>query len=241
MVERQAPIPMYYQIRSRLLEAIENGQLKAGDRVPSERELTERFGVSRMTARQAVSELETQGYLYRIQGKGTFVAAPKLDQPLVGLTSFSEDMRRRGMVPGARVLAAELQPAGVLVARTLGLNETAQVLRVERLRLADGEPMALETAYVPADRCPGLLDLTLEDQSLYAILRAHFGLHLVRAAQRLEAVAANAYEAGVLHVHEGTPLLLLERVSRDEADTPVEYVRSLYRGDRYRFVTELLG
>jgi GntR family transcriptional regulator len=240
-LDRQLPIPLYYQIRSRLLETIENGQLQPGDRVPSERELTERFGVSRMTARQAVSELETQGYLYRIQGKGTFVSAPKLDQPLLGLTSFSEDMRSRGLEPGAMVLGAQEVPAGARVARELCVVETAPVYRVERLRLAGGEPMALETAFVSAARCRGLLDVSLEHESLYAVLRERFGLHLVRAAQRLEAVAANPYEAELLHVHEGTPLLLLERVSRDQADTPAEYVRSLYRGDRYRFVTELLG
>ncbi|HLN61656.1 MAG TPA: GntR family transcriptional regulator [Symbiobacteriaceae bacterium] len=240
-MDRQVPIPLYYQIRSRVLESIESGQLKPGDRVPSERELTERFGVSRMTARQAVSELENQGYLYRIQGKGTYVAAPKLDQPLVGLTSFSQDMRRRGLEPGALVLSAHERPAGALVGRSLGLTETTPVYQVERLRLAGGEPMALETACLPVDLCPGLLETNLEHRSLYEVLRERFGLHLLKAAQRLEAVAASAREADLLRVHEGTPLLMLERVSRDASDLPVEYVRSLYRGDRYRFVTELMG
>ena len=236
---KDAPIPLYYQIKTRLLESIETGQLKPGDRVPSERELTTHFNVSRMTARQALTELENQGYLYRLQGKGTFVATPKLDQPLAGLTSFTEDMRRRGLEPGAQVLSAEEVPAGRKAARALGLSETALVFRLERLRLAGGDPMALEIAHVPAALVPGLAEEGALERSLYGLLRERYGIHLVRATQSLEAVAANEYEAQVLHVKEGTPLLLLERVSRDEQDRPVEFVRSLYRGDRYRFITEL--
>ena len=236
---KDAPIPLYYQIKTRLLESIETGQLKPGDRVPSERELTTHFNVSRMTARQALTELENQGYLYRLQGKGTFVATPKLDQPLAGLTSFTEDMRRRGLEPGAQVLSAEEVPAGRKAARALGLSETALVFRLERLRLAGGDPMALEIAHVPAALVPGLAEEGALERSLYGLLRERYGIRLIRATQSLEAVAANEYEAQVLHVKEGTPLLLLERVSRDEQDRPVEFVRSLYRGDRYRFITEL--
>lgn len=237
-MDSDAPIPLYYRIKSRLQEAIENGQLAPGDRVPSERELTEQYGVSRMTARQAVTELKAQGYIVRVQGKGTFVAAPKLDQPLVGLTSFSEDMRRRGLEPGAQVLRAEEVPSGSRVSQVLGRSEGTLVFRLERLRLADGQPMALEISCIPSDLCPGLLTKPL-DRSLYDMLRDHYGVKLVKATQRLEAVAANRHEAHLLRVREGTPLLMLERVSRDAENVPVEYVRSLYRGDRYRFLTEL--
>lgn len=237
---KDVPIPLYYQIKARLLESIENGQLKPGDRVLSERELTTQFGVSRMTARQALTELESQGYLYRVQGKGTFVATPKIEQPLAGLTSFTEDMRRRGLEPGAKVLAAEEVAAGRKVARALGCGETAPVVRLERLRLAGGDPMALEISHVPASVVPGLLERGPVVHSLYRILETEFGIRLVRAIQSLEAVPANAYEAEMLHVREGTPLLLLERISRDSQERPIEFVRSLYRGDRYRFTTELI-
>lgn len=237
---KHVPIPLYYQIKTRLLEAIENGQLKPGDRVPSERELTERFSVSRMTARQALTELESQGYLFRVQGKGTFVATPKLEQPLAGLTSFTEDMRRRGLEPGAEVLAAEEVSAGKKVAKLLGIAETAPIFRLERLRTAGGEPMALETSHVAVALCPGLLESEFRNQSLYRILADRCGIRLVKATQSLEAVPATAYEAEILHVREGTPLLLMERVSQDGAGQPVEFVRSLYRGDRYRFTTELM-
>lgn len=235
------PIPLYYQIKTRLLEQIEGGQLKPGDRVPSERELTERFGVSRMTARQALVELETQGYLVRIQGKGTFVAAPKIEQPLVTVTSFTEEMRRRGLQASARVLSAGEVPAGRRVARALGIVESAPVYRLERLRLAGGEPMALEISHLDVACFPGLLLHDVEHRSLYEILRVEYGLRLVRATQSLEAVPADPRQTDTLHVREGTPLMLLERVSRDQHDRPVEITRSYYRGDRYRFVTELLS
>ncbi|HYF90809.1 MAG TPA: GntR family transcriptional regulator [Symbiobacteriaceae bacterium] len=236
---KDVPIPLYYQIKARLLEAIESGQLKPGDRVMSERELTAQFSVSRMTARQALTELENQGYLFRVQGKGTFVATPKLEQPLAGLTSFTEEMRRRGLEPGAKVLAAEEVPAGRRVARALGLGETAAVVRLERLRLAGGEPMALEVSHLPASLVPGLLERTPSQHSLYSLLAEEYGIRPVRGLQSIEAVAANSYEAETLRVREGTPLLMLERITRDAQDRPVEYVYSLYRGDRYRFTTEL--
>lgn len=237
---RDLHIPLYYQIKARLLEAIESGQLQPGDRVLSERELTEQFGVSRMTARQALTELETLGYLYRVQGKGTFVATPKLEQPLLDLTSFTEDMRRRGLQATARVLLAEAVSAGRKAARALRIGETDKVYRMERLRLAGGEPMALETSHIPVALAPGLMERVSEVQSLYHALSEAYDIQLVKATQSLEAVAASSYEADILGVREGTPLLLIERISLDTLGRQVEYVRSLYRGDRYRFTTELI-
>lgn len=231
--------PLYHQIRTHLQEAIEGRQLTPGDRVPSERELTEQFSVSRMTARQALRELEMQGYLYRVQGKGTFVAQPKFVQPLGRLTSFTQDMRRRGLEPGAVVLAVEETAAGRHVAEALKIGPDSPVFRLERLRLANGEPMALEAAHVDARLCPGLLSARFENSSLYQVLQDRFGIRLGHASQSLEAVAARTYEATMLHVREGAPLLLIERTTLGEADRPVEFVRSLYRGDRYRFMAEL--
>ncbi|MFZ5822910.1 MAG: GntR family transcriptional regulator [Bacillota bacterium] len=239
--QKRLPVPLYYQIKTRLMEQIESGQLKPGDRVDSERELTERFGVSRMTARQALVELETQGYLVRIQGKGTFVATPKFEQPLAMLTSFTEDMRRRGLEAGSRVLSAGEAPAGRKVAQALSLSETAPVYRLERLRLAGAEPVALEISHLDVAAFPGLLSHDVAHRSLYEILRLEYGVWLVRATQSLEAIPANPHLAERLHVREGTPLMLMERISRGQNDRPVEMVRSYYRGDRYRFVTELIS
>lgn len=230
--------PLYFQIKSKLLEAIASGQLQPGDRVPSERELTEQFGVSRMTARQALVELELQGYLQRVQGKGTFVNTPKLEQPLLSLTSFTEDMLRRGLIPGSRLLAAEEVPAGRRASQMLNIREADPVIRLERLRLAGGDPMALEIVHLPADLVPGILDGNLTG-SVYRQLSEIYGIQLARATQSLEAVAARAYEEKILGVREGTPLLMMERVAYDIQGRTVEYTKSLYRGDRYRFTTEL--
>ena len=237
---KHTPIPLYYQIKTRLLQGIESGQLKVGERIPSERELTERYGVSRMTARQALVELESQGYLTRMQGKGTYVSIPKLDQPLLALTGFTEDMRRRGMTAGAQLLSAEEVPAGFPVGQALGIAVTDPVYRLSRLRLANGEPVALEISHIPAALCPGLLEVDLTEHSLYAILRDRFGLALEKATQSLEAITAPSHEARLLKVREGAAILLMERVARGRQGRAIEFVRSFYRGDRYRFTTELI-
>lgn len=236
--EKETAQPLYFKIKSKLLEAIASGQLQPGDRVSSERELTDQFGVSRMTARQALVELELQGYLQRVQGKGTFVNTPKLEQPLLSLTSFTEDMLRRGMIPGSQLLVAEETPAGRRASQMLNIRETDPVVRLERLRLAGGDPMALEIVHLPAALVPGLLQSNLTG-SVYRLLAESYGINLARASQSLEAVAARAYEEKILGVKEGTPLLMMERVAYDELGRTVEYTKSLYRGDRYRFTTEL--
>lgn len=238
-LQKGAPTPLYYQIKTRLLEQLETGHLQPGDRVPSERELTERYGVSRMTARQALGELENQGYLVRVQGKGTFVATPKFEQALTLVTGFTDDMRRRGLQPATQVLAAAVVPAGSQVAGALSLPEGTEVYRLERLRMAGSEPLALECPHLVTDLFPGLLDLDLEHHSLYELLRSAFGVQLVRATQTLEATPADSRQAEILKVREGTPLMMMQRISRDQHDRPVEFARSFYRGDRYRFVAEL--
>jgi GntR family transcriptional regulator len=238
-VDKRGPVPLYFQIKTQLLEAIERGQLKPGDRVPSERELTERYGVSRMTVRQALVELESQGYLHRVQGSGTFVNTPKLEQPLVALTSFTEEMYRRGLAPSSQLLSAQQVVPGRRAGQALAIPETEPVVRLERLRLASGQPMAVEVVHMPATLVPGLLDLDLSS-SLYTILKERYGFTLNRGMQSLEAVAARSSEAKVLGVKEGTPLLMLERVSRDQYGRQVEYTQSCYRGDRYRFTVELI-
>lgn len=237
---RHVPLPLYYQIKTRLQEAIETGQLQPGDRVPSERELTDLHGVSRMTARQALAQLEAMGLLVRVQGRGTFVAVPKVEQPLIGLTSFTEEMHQRGLEPGSIVLSLGEVAAGRRIAGILRLAEMDPVYRIERLRLAGGAPMALEVSHIPVQHCPGLLAQGLHQRSLYAVLAAEYSLHLTHASQSLEAILAGTYEAGLLHLPQGSPVLLLERVSRDRADRPLEFVQSYYRGDRYRFTAELV-
>lgn len=238
-LKQEEPAPLYHQIKNCLLEDMKAGRLKPGDRVPSERELSERFGVSRMTARQALVQLGTEGYLVREQGKGSFVASPKIVQPLTLVSGFTEDMRRRGLRPATRVLSAAEVPADARAAAALQCREGTPIYRLERLRLADGEPLALEISHLAVDACPGVLTLDLEGQSLYDQLRNRYDLQLLRATQTLEAVPAEGWQAEVLHVRPGTPLMHMERLVHDQWDRPVELVVSYYRGDRYRFVAEL--
>lgn len=231
---------LYQRLKELLLEEIDGGRLKPDDQVPSERELSERYAMSRMTVRHALTELVNEGMLYRHQGKGTFVARPKIRQKLMGLTSFTEDMVSRGMKPGARVLSVQITTAPYRVRQALGLeDENAQVLRVERLRLADDEPMALEVTHLPVARFEALVRESLENVSLYDVLEKRYGVKPVVATQTIEPALADAQLARVLKVREGALLLLLERTTRDEHDEPIEFVSSHYRGDRYRFIAEL--
>jgi GntR family transcriptional regulator len=236
---KQHETPLHNRIRTHLLAAMRSGQLRPGDRVPSEWQLAEQFAVSRMTARQALSDLAMSGHLQRRRGKGTFVAPDKLEQSLGTLTGFTNDIVQRGLTPRTQVLGAGSIPAGRRIAQALDLTPQEPVYVLERLRLVDDEPMALETAYIPASRAPALLACEGLDESLYKVLAEHYGIRLVHASQMVEVIPASPHEGKHLQVGEGTPLLRLERVSHDASGQPVELAHSYYRGDRYRFTTDM--
>ena len=212
--------------------------LEPGAVVPSERTLAERYGVARMTVRQGLDRLASKGLIHRVQGRGTFVAQPKFTQSQA-LTSFTEDMRARGMVPGSAVLSQEVVDAHEIVARELGIDLGDPVVLVERIRTADGEPMAYERAYLPAKRFAGLEEEDLSGKSMYELLQSRWGIRLHDARQRVTAVALNDEEAKLLHVPVGQPAFLFQRTTRETSGGVVEYVRSLYRGDRYEVDTHL--
>lgn len=201
--------------------------------LPSERELAQRLGVARMTVRQAMDHLVRTGQVYRKQGSGSYRAKERFEQPLV-LTSFSEDMRARGLQPGARTLFQGEVPAPGWVARRLGLEVDEPVVHLQRLRTADGEPMALERCFVVAALAPGLADEDMSERSLYATLRERFGIVLKLAEQTVEAGICDPEEADLLHLTEGAATLQFERTSSDGLGRLTEHVRSTYRGDRYR-------
>ncbi len=238
-INKQSPIPIYYQIMKHMRDRIEEGQYGIDGALPPERELAEHYQVSRMTVRQAILELVNEGILIRRKGIGTFVAPPKLEQELSGLTSFTEDMAKRGMKAGSRVLSFEEIVPDTTVRTALLLGKEDRVYKSERLRLADDEPMALETAMISVFACPGLCREDLENRSLYSLLDERWQLQLGRATQSLEPALATSNEARLLHVISGSPLLLMHRTTYDQNDHPFEYVKSFYRGDRYKFITEL--
>ena len=224
--------PAHAQIELALEHAIDRGRLTPGDRLPAERELAERYGVSRMTLRQALGALERRGRLTRSKGRygGTFVAEPKLE--LTGASGLSDQLRGLGVAAGARVLSA-LERDATRAESLLG----ARVFAIERVRLANGEPVALERGAYAADAFPGLLEEAL-DGSLYALMRARYDEVPVRAAERLEPGLARADECASLCIEPGAPVMLVERTAYSAAGRPLELSRDVFRGDRTRIVWE---
>ena len=188
--------------------------------------------------RQALAELTVEGRLLRVQGKGTFAAKPKVAQRLQ-LSSYTEDMRAQGRQPTSRLLEVVEEPAGEELATLLGTRTGSTVLRLRRLRLADAEPMAIETTHLALSRFRGLTSKLAEDGSLYRVLREQFGVALGHADETIETALASPEEAEALGADVGLPMLLLSRHSFDADGEPVEWVRSIYRGDRYKFVARL--
>lgn len=238
-VERfQGSLPLYLQIAESLLDRIESGDLAPGDRLPPERDLSERLGVNRMTVRRALRTLEDQGLLNRRQGDGTYVAEPKIERQASRLVSFTRGMQRRGFTPGTRLVSVEVRPVEASLARSLRLPVAALLHDLLRLRLLNHEPVVLERYLIPAARFPGLDRFDLELRSVYEILETEYGVAIHRARQSLEPVVAGEFEAGLLGVRPGAPLMLERRTGFDAGGQPVEHGRDLYRGDRFRFVTE---
>lgn len=237
-INQRSPVPKYYQLKEIIRDMIEKDELEAGQAIPPERELCERYGVSRMTARQALMELVNEGLLYRVQGLGTFVAEEKVRQGTGRLTSFTQDMRERGMEASSKIVEVEREGAGPVVARMLQIEPGQEIVRVKRVRNADGKPMALETSHLLYEVAKGILGVDLSRRSLYEEL-SKAGVRAMAAEQGYEAVLVNEEESEHLGVPVGSPALLIERVTFDEAERPFEYVKSVYRGDRYRVTTRL--
>jgi GntR family transcriptional regulator len=206
--------------------------LEPGAPLPSERELAARYGVARMTVRTELDRLVAEGSAYRLQGRGTFVAEPRVTQAMA-LSSFTEDMRARGHEPGSEVLGCGLVAADGAASGRLELADGAAVVRVHRVRTADGEPLAVEEAFLPAGRFAGLEEADLAHGSLFELLESRYGVRMTAADQRVVAVAIDGDDAALLGVDAGTPGLLFHTVARDGEGRPVFYAWSLYRGDRY--------
>ncbi len=232
IVNTDSSTPLYTRIKERLQRQIQQGVYEVGAKLPSERDLAQEFGVSRMTARQALQDLAQEGLVYSRVGKGTFVSPPKID--LQTLTSFSEESRLRGITPGSRVLKAELAPADAVVARWLQISPGTEIVVLARIRLANDKPLAIEVAHLDHRLCPDILhrhDFTHE--SLYEVLRQEYGRTLAWADQIIEARRATHEECQLLEIDRHVPVLSLTRVTYDRQDHPVEFVTSVYRGDQY--------
>jgi GntR family transcriptional regulator len=232
----ESPVPLYIQLKKHLQTQIEAGVYSIGARLPSERELARDYNLSRMTARQALQLLSQDGLTQSRVGKGTYVRQHKIDQELRALTGFTEDMQRRGLHPSSRILTAELQQANEEAATRLHILPGAEVVVLSRVRLADDEPLAIETATLGHHLCPNLLErYDFSQDSLYRVLRQHCGIQLIWADQVIEARLPHVSECQVLHINAHEPVLSTVRVTFTDQDQPIEFVRSVYRGSHYQF------
>jgi GntR family transcriptional regulator len=234
-------VPHYQQLEEGLLEAIRRGRLAPGEPLPSERELAETLGISRMTVRRALTNLEVRGRLQSQVGKGWYVSPAKVEQHLHELTSFSADMSALGYTVQSELLDLLKIDADEHLAREMGISLGASVFLLKRRRFLDGGPTGLEKARISEQVCPGLDRFDFEHESLYRVMRDEYGLILAYATQQIEASRADSRESSLLEIEEGAPVLRCTRTAHGLDRVVVEYATGVYRGDRYKYRVRLEG
>jgi GntR family transcriptional regulator len=238
-IDRDSKLPFYQQLYEILRGKIQRGEWQPGDLIPTESELIDSFQVSRNTVRQVLDMLVNEGLIYRQRGRGSFVSHPTLEQSMMRIISFTEDMRQRGFIPGTKVLSAELPPVTEDIAKKLNLPTGEQLACLRRLRLADGEPMSIEESYLVHSYCPGVLQHDYAQQPLREILEKDYGIRITSAKQVIQAIPASEELASLLEINPANPLLFIARISYSPGKTPVEFLRIYYRADRYSLFNEL--
>jgi DNA-binding GntR family transcriptional regulator len=228
--------PLYSVVASRAHEHITSGEWREGDRLPPERRLCQDFGVSRATLRQALSELEDRGLITRHQGRGTFVARPRSQLPIIGVFSIRDAMEARGLEMTTRVLGVEVVEASRQLAAELVCLPGDPIVAIERLRIGDGEPLVLDTAHLRAELFPGLEAIDFEQRSLYHALETDYGRTIAAAQETLEPVILTAHECRLLGVPAHTTALLTRRITTDDAGVVLVLGHVLLRGDRSRYL-----
>ncbi len=235
-LDKSSFTPMYFQIQAQLVKMIQSGQLRPGDPLPSEDELSRACAVSRMTARHALQSLKNQGLASRHKGRGTFVSVPQVEKDIMHLAGFTAVMRASGLEPSSRVLVAETIPATDEVASRLHIEIGSPVFHLRRLRCADGIPVAVEEVWLPREQFPGLDKIDFASASLYQTLRERYGIRVSRADEILEARTPTRLQAELLEIPRHASLLAITRTLWSGDGKPVEAAQSVYRGDRYRAV-----
>lgn len=232
-------VPLYQQLADRLRRQITEGAYRVGDRLPSEEALGGEFGVSRITVRAALDQLSAAGLLQRQRGKGTFVSAPPVEHELIRLTDFVEDMLAAGLSPASRILWFDEEPASSEVATELEIAPDSPVVRLDRLRLGDNDPIAVDTTFLPL-RYGRLLEREhLEDETIYRQLESRYGIPVLSGIFMIEAGAASADLAGHLRIDQGAPVLIIRRTSYSTNREVIYYQKRYYRADRVRYRLEL--
>ncbi len=230
--------PKYSKVKQTIIRNIEDELYTVGQMLPSERELIDTYGVSRITVRRALAELEAEGYIYRVQGKGSFVKGEQHRQDLFSLTSCTQDIIRQGMSPSRKVYACEVTTPNKRQQNELYLNDGDKVFKLKRVYLADDEPVNLTTTYLPYKYIEGIERFDFSKASLYDVLESKYNIKITRAIRTIEAVSAYEETARLLHVAENVPLLLFKCVIFGEVggrEVPIETFKCYYRSDRFSF------
>lgn len=238
-LERRTGVPLYYQIQQRLMSHIRSGEFRPGQPLPSLQEVAARLGVSPMTARQAIRTLCDMGLMYSRQGKGTFVSGIKHERNLRQVLSFTEEMRARGSKPSSKVLSFRIQAGSREVRTALEMSPGQKVFRLHRVRFSDGRSMGIECSCLPVQICPALLKTFDPAKSLYQELAERYRIKMEVTDEVVEVGKATTKEAALLKIAAGSPVFLFTRTCYGENGRPLEYVRSTYRGDRYKIVQRL--
>ena len=231
---------LYSRVETVLASEITDGDLKVGDQLPTEDSLISRFAVSRITVRRAIQNLVSRGLVEIRRGKGTFVAAPKITQNLAELSGFVEDMHALGRKPTARVIGKEIVAANATVASQLALTKGERVVRIRRVRLADGIPLSFDETYLPLEVGKKIITDNLKVEPIFSLLERKYGVPLIEAEYKLDAVEAEPEVAAALKVKRRSPIFRIERTSYSTGGRPVDYERLHYRGDLVRFATRLV-
>lgn len=240
-LDKSVPIPLYYQLKTLLLEEIKSNAYPVDSIIPTEKEISEMFEISRTTVRQAITELVREGWLYRVKSKGTFVAQRKIQQDFIRrLESFNEQIERTGRRPGTELLALEVVEMPERAAEAFGVAPGEKVVYLHRKRSADDEPIVTVETYLPYPKCAFLMQHNMAKESMYNVLAEREETRICRVSRILEAVAANAQDARLLNIRTGKPVHLFHTVGYNQYDEPIEFSIARYRGDRNRFEVDLL-
>lgn len=239
-ITEESTIPLHHQITLLLRRQISSGELKPGDMIPSESQLCSQYNVSRTTVRQALNQLVEENLIIRRRGKGSFVASPKLRRSLNHLYSFSEDMLSMGLKPFSHVLEQKVVEAADEIKGALDLPAyNSRVLQLMRVRIANNEPLLLETTYIPLYLCPDIQEVDFSSSSLYQVLQSKYDLHLHKAVETYEAVKTDRNTAACLKVRTGTSAFRIQRTAYLESGVPFEFTHSITRSDKCMFRVEL--
>jgi len=231
-------LPKYHVVKRNLLEKINEDVLTEDQKIPSERELIEEFGVSRITVRKALDELVNEGHLYRIQGKGTYVKGDKTEQDLFSITSCTKDIINHGMRPRRKLLGLDIEPANDKRSKLLEIDPKDAVLRLDRIYYADEMPVNRTITYLSKKLFPGLEKHDFTAQSLYEVLEREYNVTITRAKRTIEAVLAHGKTAHHLEIEDGFPIILFQAVTHgvvNGREVPFETFKCFYRTDQFKF------